>query len=162
MNEILVEYFKHNLWANLRLLDACERLTDAQLDASVPGTYGTIRNTLVHLFGAEQRYVTRLSGEQPEEPVRESEGFHSREVLRRSAVRSGEALVALAGRAEPGQVLHVTYHGQPQTLPGFIPFLQAINHATEHRSHISTVLSQQGLEGLAVDAWDYTETLAGE
>ena len=31
MSESLVELFRHNAWANQRLFDACEGLTDAQL-----------------------------------------------------------------------------------------------------------------------------------
>lgn len=57
---ILVEFFNHNTWANLRLLAACAALTEAQLDVVLPGTYGSIRNTLVHLIGAEERYLRLL------------------------------------------------------------------------------------------------------
>ena len=32
MTEPFVEMFKHNLWANLRLLDACADLSDDVLD----------------------------------------------------------------------------------------------------------------------------------
>ena len=34
----IVELFRHNLWANLRLLEACESLTPAQLQATAVGT----------------------------------------------------------------------------------------------------------------------------
>jgi hypothetical protein len=43
--EPLVDLFRHHLWANLRLLDSCEGLSDAQLDATVHGTFGSIRAT---------------------------------------------------------------------------------------------------------------------
>jgi len=36
MDTTLVELFRHSLWANLRLLEACSDLTEKQLDASVP------------------------------------------------------------------------------------------------------------------------------
>lgn len=31
MTSLVMELFKHNLWANLRLFDACEQLDDVQL-----------------------------------------------------------------------------------------------------------------------------------
>jgi uncharacterized damage-inducible protein DinB len=49
MTDPLSEIFKHSLWANMRLLDVCEQLDDAQLERTVVGTYGSIRDTWVHL-----------------------------------------------------------------------------------------------------------------
>ena len=34
MSESVIELFRHNAWANERLFDACEGLTDVQLDAT--------------------------------------------------------------------------------------------------------------------------------
>ncbi len=65
MASILVRMFEHNHWANLRAVEACADLTDGQLDATVVGTGGPIRDTLMHIAGAEQRYVMRLSGRRP-------------------------------------------------------------------------------------------------
>lgn len=37
---ILVELYRHNTWANLRLLGVCQGLSDEQLDFRIEGTYG--------------------------------------------------------------------------------------------------------------------------
>jgi hypothetical protein len=81
MDTTIVELFKHNRWANLRLLEACHVCSDEQLDASVVGTFGSMRQTLVHLLAAEERYVSLLGGPQPERPLRESEGFPGGHVM---------------------------------------------------------------------------------
>jgi uncharacterized damage-inducible protein DinB len=39
--------------------------------------------------------------------------------------------------------------------------LQAINHATEHRTHIATILTQQGVEPPVLDGWHYNEEVLG-
>ena len=44
MSKDLAEFYKHNLWANLRLLDKCATLTDEQLDLAAPGTYGSVQD----------------------------------------------------------------------------------------------------------------------
>ena len=49
MNEPLAEMFRYNRWANLRLLEDCKGLPDDQLDQLVPGPFGSIRSTLLHL-----------------------------------------------------------------------------------------------------------------
>lgn len=157
MATVLVELFNHNRWANLHLLDACAGLSDEQLDASTPGTYGRIRDTLVHLLAAEERYVTLLTGQPPERPLRESDGFPGLDELRARAHRSGEALIAAAARVRPTKVLRGTRGGQPYAIPVVVPLIQAINHATEHRAHVVTILSQQSIEPPILDGWTYGE-----
>ena len=64
----LADCFRYNLRANLRLLDARARLSDAHLDApAAPGTFGSVRQTLMHLFTAEEGYARhyRLTGPAP-------------------------------------------------------------------------------------------------
>ncbi len=40
---ILAELFRHNLWANLTLIDLCLTLPEKILETNAPGTYGGIR-----------------------------------------------------------------------------------------------------------------------
>ncbi len=60
MTTNLQHLFRHNLWANRLILDACAALAPDQLDASVVGTYGSIGRTLAHLVSAEDAYAARL------------------------------------------------------------------------------------------------------
>ncbi|HEY3107749.1 MAG TPA: DinB family protein [Chloroflexota bacterium] len=151
MAPILVKLFEHNHWANLRAVEACADLTDAQLDATVPGTAGSVRETLMHVAGAEQRYVMRLSGRQP--TYAEREGWPGAETLKQALDESGRALIALAERADPDEVLEGEYSGRPYRLSVATLYVQAINHATEHRSQIATILTQQGVDPPDFSAW---------
>jgi uncharacterized damage-inducible protein DinB len=150
----LAEVFRHNLWANTCMLDVCAGLTEEQLDASETGTYGRIRDTLVHLVAAEERYVTRLT-DGPAPPLRERQEFPGLELLRSISRQSGEALIEIADRMEPGTILRGTWRGEPYEMPATIVLTQAINHATEHRSHINTVLTHLGIQPPELDAWAY-------
>jgi uncharacterized damage-inducible protein DinB len=49
MNGALLSMYRHTTWATLRLIEHCQGLADDHLDATIPGTYGTIRDTLRHL-----------------------------------------------------------------------------------------------------------------
>src|SRR5512139_445311 len=65
----LTTLFSHNLWANLRLLERCAALSSEQLDATIPGTYGSIRDTLQHIARAEQLYFSLITtGQRPKRP----------------------------------------------------------------------------------------------
>jgi uncharacterized damage-inducible protein DinB len=153
MATILVELYRHNLWANLKLLDLCDGLTEVQLDLSEPGTYGRVRDTLVHLVGAEGRYVSTLGGGQPDHQVREDEPFPGVAALRNEAERSGEWLTKFAEESPNGMDLTETWQGKPYRLAAALLMLQAINHATEHRAHIVSILTRHGVDVPSMDGW---------
>jgi hypothetical protein len=51
----LSDAFAHHVWATLRLLDVCQELGPEQLETAVPGTYGSILDTMRHLVAADER-----------------------------------------------------------------------------------------------------------
>jgi len=156
----LVELFGHNRWANLRLIDWCAGVDDALLDSSAQGTFGDARTTLVHLVGAEERYVELLTGETiPADRRLELEDpFPGLELLRERIDASGRRLVEVAASTPDGHIIEGTYmNGEPYRLSATTLLIQAINHATEHRAHIMTVISQHGVEAPESDGWLYGE-----
>ncbi|MBM3945418.1 MAG: damage-inducible protein DinB [SAR202 cluster bacterium] len=154
MSDTLAEIFHHNLWANLKLLDACSGLSEAQLAASEHGTYGSIGATLVHIVSAEEHYVGLLKGARLEDRVRVKDPFPGFEKLREHARRSGEALISIAkGFTETYRIVSKLHPSDPDNLRAVVPLLQAMNHATEHRAHVMTILTQQGVEPPQLDAW---------
>ena len=59
--DTLTTLFSHNLWANLCLLERCAQLTPEQLAAKIPGSYGSIYDTLQHIVTSEESYFSRIS-----------------------------------------------------------------------------------------------------
>ena len=47
--------FAHHVWATLRLVDTCGALSPQQLETTVPGTYGSILETLRHCIESDAR-----------------------------------------------------------------------------------------------------------
>ncbi|MGH2559667.1 MAG: DinB family protein [Thermomicrobiales bacterium] len=160
MTSILAEMFKHNLWANLRMLDACAKVDDHILDVAIVGTFGTIREMLIHLVGAEEGYGARPLGEAPSSRLPASISVAE---LREIAVKNGERLIAAAERGNVDRVIEGAWleNGEPFAHPLSTFFIQAINHGTDHRSQIATTLTQQGVEPPEVDGWTYDEHVAG-
>ncbi len=151
----LPDFFRYNLWANLRLLDACAALSDAQLDAIMTGTFGSIRETLMHIFGAEEGYARSLTGDAPTPMLRELTTFPGFDELRRRAERSGKLLITFTEEGKLGRTLYLdggTYEAQD-----IIVVIQAIDHGIDHRSQIATLLSLQGIEPPDLDAWAYND-----
>ncbi|MEO8456760.1 MAG: DinB family protein [Chloroflexota bacterium] len=144
MADVGVEMFRHNLWANLRLLDNCAQLSDDDLDATVSGTYGSVRNTLVHMSHAEANYLSEFTKTPHNQPTA-ADPFPGFEKLREYIRTSGQALVDIAKSNPDERVLTGTYRDQPYEMPASILLVQAINHATEHRAHILSILEPRGV-----------------
>ena len=157
MSESLVELFKHNVWATDQLFAACEELNDAQLNASMAGAFGSVRSTLMHIVGAQERLATALAEAGPVAEIHDCDTFPGLATLREAARTSGEALTEHAARASAGATVTTTWRGEAYTLPVWLLLAQALTHATEHRTQISAILTQQGIEPPGLDAWTYHE-----
>jgi uncharacterized damage-inducible protein DinB len=151
----LPDYFRFNLWANQRLLDACAGLTDAQLDMTTTGTFGSIRDTLMHLFGSEEGYAAHFTGTPPTPRLDDFTTFAGFDELRRRALMSGTGLIDIAEHGDINQIFHLD--GGTYEAPAIIVLIQAINHGDDHRSQICTLLSLQGVEPPYIDAWSYND-----
>jgi uncharacterized damage-inducible protein DinB len=150
----LVKLFEHNNWANLQVIQACSALSEAQLDAEPQSvTKGSIRNTLVHLVTSQRGYLALLTlpvEARPDNPLAFTE-------LQESAIKSGEGLLALV-RDEPVKPLKT----QLRTRNGYfvelwVVMVQVINHSTEHREQIKSMLSSLGITPPEIDGWSYGE-----
>ncbi|MGH2668572.1 MAG: DinB family protein [bacterium] len=160
MSEIFLDLYKHHLWANLSLLDACEQLPDEGLDAGATGTYGAIGDTLVHILAAEGRYLAGMTGREAAPDALKEGTFPGIAELKGRSRASGEELIALAGSVTSNDVIRVERGGQRYEIPISIFFAQAINHGTEHRAHVCTALTQSGIEPPNLDVWQYLRSRA--
>jgi uncharacterized damage-inducible protein DinB len=58
----LKDMFDYGYWANRKLFDVVSQLTPEQFRQPVAGSYGSIRNTLVHVLSAEWGWLSRCGG----------------------------------------------------------------------------------------------------
>lgn len=155
MSSILVHLFRHHRWANRHMVERCRGLSDAQLERSVEGTYGTLRDTLTHLIRAEAGYTFRLTG-QPRLFGRE-DPFPGVERMLELLEQTGHALEEVAESLGTTEMVEITTDEGTTVYPSFVILLQAVNHATEHRSHIATILTQLGIQPPELDLWAYND-----
>jgi uncharacterized damage-inducible protein DinB len=62
MVEDLKTLFDYSYWANDRLCGVLSQLTTEQFTQPVAGSYGSIRNTMVHMLSAEWGWLERCGG----------------------------------------------------------------------------------------------------
>ena len=155
---VLTTLFGHNLWANLKLLDFCERLSDEQLDTSAIGGLGSIRDTLKHTIGAEVGYVERVNGKLPPRPLPKDQ-FPTFYVLKEAARWAGDELLQLALSARKDTRVR---QRPPRLLIEYnlaSLMVQAVSHSTEHRTQIAAIITQLGMEPPDMSGWQYMEEI---
>jgi uncharacterized damage-inducible protein DinB len=153
--DTLTTLFSHNLWANLSLLELCAGLSDEQLDATMIGTFGTIRDTVRHIATAERSYFSRISTGQPFRRP-ENEAPLSMAAALELSRATGTGLVEWATKVQGTETVAVNWDGGTvKHIPKAILLTQAINHATEHRAQIMAILTQLGIEPPELDGWSY-------
>ena len=54
--------YDYSYWANARLFPVVLRLTTEQFTQALPGAYGSVRHTLVHMLSAEWGWLERTGG----------------------------------------------------------------------------------------------------
>ncbi len=150
---LLARLFEHNQWANERIIEACAALTDEQLDTPpTTATMGTIRQTLIHLVGSEAWYLNRLTGAEPAHDLKTEPTFEN---LRQTAEAAGAGLLALAREPASKDWLQQYTASDGWIVTPWVLMVQVINHATEHREQIKSMLTALGHTPPEIDGWDY-------
>jgi len=156
--DTLTTLFRHNLWANLHIFEQCANLTSEQLDTTLSGTYGSIRDTLQHIVTAEQSYFSRISTGQPHRRSADAPPLTLADMVA-SLRTTGAGFIEWAPKAQADDTVEIDWDGTPREVPKTIILTQVINHATEHRAQIMAILTQLGIEPPEVSGWSYFEAL---
>jgi uncharacterized damage-inducible protein DinB len=157
MAYVLDDLVRHNIWATKELLAFCRGLDEETLNATVPGTYGTVIGTLWHEIASEASYLYRLTGAWPEFPWELEKSVPIPVLEERAAelARVWEALLAAGdlnterfgeARGDEDQMFDVR---------AGIFLTQALHHANEHRAQILTIIGAQGLEAPELSGWEF-------
>lgn len=160
MNEAVLRSVRHEVWGTTELLRFCAKLRPEQLLWTVPGTYGTIHNTLQHIVRAQRGYLFRLTGEEdpgpPDDPSAELPVDTARllpvDELIAKEERVGERMRSFL--AEPFDPTRIVKLRQGTATAGVV-LAQFIHHGSDHRAHVGTILGAHGVEGPNLDVWEY-------
>ncbi len=142
--QTLVDY---HYWARDRLFEAVERLSPEQLTRDLGNSFPSIRDTLVHLFGAERIWCARWEG--VEAPPRPDAGaFGDLAAIRRAWSDSERSIRGVLDRTGEGgltrSITYKTLDGTPSSQPFWQMLQHVVNHGSYHRGQVTTLLRQLG------------------
>jgi uncharacterized damage-inducible protein DinB len=155
---VLITLFHHNRWANGRLLEFCEALSDEQLDSTAVGGFGSIRDTLRHIVSSEVSYVERVNDKKFPTPL-PREDFPGFALLKDAAQWASDELLQLALTARQDMVVRQRPPRDPIEYPLAGLMVQAITHSTEHRAQVATIITQLGLQSPGMSGWEYMDKM---
>jgi uncharacterized damage-inducible protein DinB len=155
---ILADAFDHHVWATLRILDALAPLSDAQLEANVPGTYGSILETARHLVGADRWYLWTLSRGAIDEIDDASMSIAELRAAMEPDAAAWRAILATNPDVDEDVVLTRDDGSESHATWG-VRLAQAVHHGTDHRSQIATALTTLGYTPPDMDLWDWAMTV---
>jgi uncharacterized damage-inducible protein DinB len=151
MTTVLLELIRHKTWATHKLIALCQSLDPAMVDATAPGTYGSIRKTLVHLVNADRNYYRRLCGEQPWERMDEDTTELETLIARFDEVVAGWEVLAQDDGLPDRDLLYP----KGEIVKGAAVFAQSIHHGDVHRAHVLSILGSHSVEVPELDLWEY-------
>ena len=141
----LVDY---HYWARDRILDAVAMLRPEQYVRDLASSFTSVRDTLVHTYGAEWNWYLRWIGTSPTAFPNPAD-FPDVSSLR-AAWKSQEQKVrllvdSLASTNELGRTLRYRTFAGEEMESVFSHMLQhVVNHASYHRGQVTTMLRQLG------------------
>ena len=154
----------HNHWANGVLLDRCAQLTDEQFNRRFPIGLGSLHDTMNHIIGCLEAWMTRVHGGKPERSPRPQavEQFRSRNDASTRAVT--ELIEHLKQTNTIDRRCVATFES---TTGGQVEFhftassglVHALVHGTHHRAQALNMLRHlnlgQPLPELDISDWQY-------
>lgn len=150
----LRELFAYNRWANLRLLDACENLSPADLTRELGGSFPSVWLTLTHLYAAENTWLARwqgtATGRKPDlDGIDAVPGLRGKwdDLWRQQCVVLDAADDAGVRRVIP--IVLMTGKRLDQQMGATMR--HCINHATYHRGQVTNFLRMLGADTVNLD-----------
>lgn len=146
--------FAHHAWATGQILDACADLTPEQLEMPVPGTYGSIIDTLRHIVQADSFYLWVLTdGRVSQTSPEATPGLD--ELRANMAGYTAEWIDYLTQDLDPEGTAIEHGDGWEFHSPLGLRLAQVAHHGSDHRSQVCTALTALGRTPPEIDLWAY-------
>ena len=143
--------FIHNDWARQRLMAAATPLADEALDRPFDMGLGSLRETIRHLWSAEQWWLDRWEGSRSNRPTGRLSMADLHDRFRATARLRDEFLDGLGEAGVSQRVSFTTDAGESQTYPLGDMMLHVCNHGVHHRAQAVNMVRHLGAGALDLD-----------
>ena len=145
--EYFTTLYNYNYWANRRIMEAAQGLSEAEFVSRQPGSYGSVRDTLVHTMGVEWLWLQRMLGTSPARLPTPDDYASVADIGLRWRDEEQHMREFLGGLDEAGLGRVVSYtntRGQAYQNALWQILAHVVNHGTQHRSEVAVMLTEAG------------------
>jgi uncharacterized damage-inducible protein DinB len=150
----LERLYDYHYWANRKLLGAVSTLTTEQFTQDVAGSYGSIRNTLVHILSAEWGWLDRCGGPPRGDRLEPADYPTLESVVDKWGQVERDMRAFLSGLTDDDLSREVEFAfgaGPKHSIPMSGILEHAAIHAVHHRGQVSLLMR---MLGVAPDNYD--------
>ena len=145
----VVDLFAFGRWANDKICEAASQLDDAAFAREVGGSFGSVRGTMLHLYGAEWVWLERFHGRSPRAMPEDGRPVEALTDLRAKWDPVQEELRVFVSALTPEKlgatISYSSFAGESFTRVLSDALVHLVNHGTYHRGQIRGLYEQLGL-----------------
>lgn len=152
--EEMCTLYDYNAWANHRHLEAASKLTSEQFLKPMGSSFGSVRDTLAHIYGAEWVWLERFQGRSPSSLPDASEFGDVAGLRARWSEFEPRLMNFVRGlkQADLDRVMeYKTLKFGVYKNPLWQSMQHLVNHGTYHRGQVTTLLRQLGAQPILTD-----------
>ncbi len=150
--------YDYNAWANRRHLEAVGKVTTEEFLRPMGSSFGSLRDTTAHIYGAELVWLERFQGRSlPALP--DAKQFQDVPSLKEKWLEHEARLLSFVGGLKQEDLDRVIEY---KTLkfgvyrnPLWQSMQHVVNHGTYHRGQVATLLRQLGAQAVLTDLMHY-------
>ena len=150
----LIFLFAYNRWANARTLSAAARLTPDQFTRDLGSSFASVRDTLVHIYGAEWIWLARWKGTSPTTAIVAADipDVAALAARWRTVEEEQAAFIKDLTDADIERLIEYANLKGDRFINPLGPLMQhLVNHSTYHRGQVTTMLRQLGATPVSTD-----------
>jgi uncharacterized damage-inducible protein DinB len=146
--------YDYNAWANRRQLEAVSKVTTEEFLKPMGSSFGSLRDTIAHIYGAEWVWLERFQGRSPASLPDVNE-FQDATSLKTKWAELEARLLGFVGGLTQDDLNRVMEYKAPKFGVYRNPLWQSmqhvVNHGTYHRGQVTTLLRQLGAQPILTD-----------
>lgn len=139
--------YDYGYWANKRLLAVVAQLTPEQFARTVVGSWGSVRNTLVHILNAEWGWLDRCGGH-ARGPSLKADDYPTVESLVETWTKVEEWMRTFLAGLDDGELKRTVEfknpRGETQSMVLGEMMQHGANHGVHHRGQVALLLRVLG------------------
>jgi uncharacterized damage-inducible protein DinB len=160
-SEEIIDLFAFGRWASDKICEAVSQLDEAEFSKEIGGSFGSVRGTLLHLYGAEWVWLERFHGRSPRAMPDDGGPVTTLADVRTKWDPIQEQLRVFVQELTPaklaGSVSYTSFAGEPFTRVLSDALVHLVNHGTYHRGQVVTLVRQLGKSAPSTDFLRYLD-----